>query len=44
MTRQFEIFGNVTAAQRQLGHKNAVYSMQYIRITAEELRDLIHDR
>jgi site-specific recombinase XerD len=36
--------GNVAAVQRQLGHKNAVYSMQYSRITAEELRSVINDR
>lgn len=36
--------GNVAAVERQLGHKNAVYSMQYSRITAEELRDLINSR
>lgn len=36
--------GNVAAVQRQLGHKNAAYSMQYSRITAEELRDVINDR
>jgi integrase len=29
--------GNIAAVQRQLGHKNAVYSMQYARITDEEL-------
>ncbi len=36
--------GNIAAVQRQLGHKNATYSMQYSRITAEELRDVINDR
>lgn len=36
--------GNVAAVQRQLGHKNAAYSMQYSRITADELRDAINDR
>jgi site-specific recombinase XerD len=36
--------GNVAAVQRQLGHKNAVYSMQYSRITADELREVINDR
>lgn len=36
--------GNVAAVQRQLGHKNAVYSMQYARITAEELDKVINDR
>lgn len=36
--------GNVAAAQRQIGHKNAIYSMQYSRITAEELHDVINGR
>jgi site-specific recombinase XerD len=36
--------GNIAAVQRQLGHKNAVYSMQYSRITADELREVINDR
>jgi site-specific recombinase XerD len=36
--------GNIAAVQRQLGHKNATYSMQYARITGEELRDVIDDR
>jgi integrase len=36
--------GNVAAVQRQLGHKNAVYSIQYSRITADELCEVINDR
>lgn len=36
--------GNVAAVQRQLGHRNAVYSMQYSRITANELSEVINDR
>ena len=36
--------GNIAAVQRQLGHKNAAYSMQYARITSEELRTVIDDR
>jgi integrase len=36
--------GNVAAVQRQLGHRNATYSMQYARITDEELRGVINDR
>jgi integrase len=36
--------GNIAAVQRQLGHKNAVYSMQYSRITSEELRDVLNNR
>jgi integrase len=36
--------GNVAAVQRQLGHKNAAYSLQYARITEEELRAVMDDR
>jgi integrase len=36
--------GNVAAVQRQLGHKNAAYSLQYSRITEEELNDVVDDR
>jgi site-specific recombinase XerD len=36
--------GNISAVQLQLGHKNAAYSMQYARITGEELRSVIDDR
>ncbi|MCP9495208.1 MAG: site-specific integrase [Pyrinomonadaceae bacterium MAG19_C2-C3] len=36
--------GNIAAVQRQLGHKNAVYSMQYARITSDEIRDVIDNR
>jgi site-specific recombinase XerD len=36
--------GNIAAVQRQLGHKDAVYSMQYARITKQELLDVIDDR
>jgi site-specific recombinase XerD len=36
--------GNISAVQRQLGHKNAAYSMQYARITKEELLNVIDDR
>ncbi len=36
--------GNVAAIQRQLGHKNAAYSMQYARISAEELSKVLEDR
>jgi hypothetical protein len=35
--------GNIAAVQRQLGHKNATYSMQYARIT-KELLGVIDDR
>jgi integrase len=36
--------GNVAAVQRQLGHKNAVYSMQYARISDKELEDVLDER
>lgn len=36
--------GNIAAVQRQLGHKNAAYSMQYARITENELNDVLDDR
>jgi len=36
--------GNVAAVQRQLGHKNAAYSLQYARITEQELNQVIDER
>ena len=36
--------GNVAAVQRQLGHQNAAYSLQYTRITKEELNEALDDR
>jgi len=36
--------GNVAAVQRQLGHKNAAYSLQYARITASELDRVLDER
>ena len=36
--------GNLAAVQKQLGHKNAAYSMQYARITGEELKNVLDDR
>jgi len=36
--------GNVAAIQRQLGHKNATYSLQYARITEKELDAALNDR
>ena len=35
--------GNVAAVQRQLGHKNAAYSLQYARITDAELQKVVDD-
>lgn len=36
--------GNLAAVQRQLGHTNATYSMQYTRITDEELGNALENR
>jgi len=36
--------GNVAAVQRQLGHKNAAYSLQYSRITNDELSQVLDER
>ena len=36
--------GNISAVQRQLGHKNAAYSMQYARITDKELEAVLDER
>lgn len=36
--------GNIAAVQRQLGHKNAAYSMQYARITEQELAEVLENR
>jgi integrase len=36
--------GNIEAVQRQLGHKNAAYSLQYSRITKEELNEVLDNR
>jgi site-specific recombinase XerD len=36
--------GNLEAVQRQLNHKNPTYSMQYARITSEELKTVLDDR
>lgn len=36
--------GNIAAVQRQLGHKNVAYSVQYARITDKELGEVLEDR
>ena len=36
--------GNLAAVQRQLGHQNAAYSMQYARISNQELNDVLDER
>jgi len=36
--------GNIAAVQRRLGHTNAAYSIQYARITDQELAEALDDR
>jgi len=36
--------GNLAAVQRQLGHKNAAYSMQYARVSKDEMKLILEDR
>lgn len=36
--------GNVAAVKKQLGHKNAAYSMEYARITGDELARVLDER
>jgi integrase len=36
--------GNAAAVQRQLGHSNVAYSLQYARITDEELHAVLDER
>ena len=36
--------GNVAAVQRQLGHKNASFPLQYSRITNDELKQILDER
>ncbi|MBI4739279.1 site-specific integrase [Candidatus Woesearchaeota archaeon] len=36
--------GNIAAVQRQLGHRNAAYSMQYARVTHEEMDGVLNER
>lgn len=35
---------NIAAVQRQLGHRNAAYSMQYARVTHEEMDEVLNER
>jgi integrase len=35
--------GNIAAVQKQLGHRQAAYPMQYARITAEELGQVLDE-
>jgi integrase len=36
--------GNIAAVQRVLGHRNAAYSMQYARITEQEINEALDER
>jgi integrase len=36
--------GNVAVIQRQLGHRQAAYALQYARVTAEELGRVLDER
>ena len=36
--------GNIAAVQRQLVHTNAAYSIQYAKVTDQELADALDDR
>lgn len=36
--------GNIEAVQRQLGHRNAAYSLQYSRIAEQELAEILESR
>jgi hypothetical protein len=36
--------GNLAAVQRQLGHRQAAYAMQYARVTAAELGRVLEER
>ena len=36
--------GNIAAVQKQLGHRQATYAMQYARATTEELGRVLDDR
>jgi len=36
--------GNISAVQRQLGHKNVAYSVAYARIGDDELQKVLDDR
>lgn len=36
--------GKISAVQRQLGHRNVAYSVQYARVSNKEMRDALNDR
>jgi site-specific recombinase XerC len=36
--------GNIAAVQKQLGHRQAAYAMQYAQTTTEELAQVLDDR
>jgi hypothetical protein len=37
-------WANIAAVQRQLGHRHAVYAMQYARVSHEQLGHVLDDR
>jgi hypothetical protein len=36
--------GNIAAVQRQLGHRQAAYAMQYARVTAADMDRVLEER
>lgn len=44
MRNLIDMTSNIAAVQRQLGHTNPAYSIQYARITNQELGDILNDR
>ena len=36
--------GNIAAVQKQLGHRQAAYAIQYVRTATEELAQVLDDR
>jgi hypothetical protein len=45
MGRHFiEKAGNIAAVHRQVGHAKAAYSIQYARVTDQELAEALDDR
>jgi site-specific recombinase XerD len=36
--------GNIAAVQRQLGHRNVAYSVQYARVSNKEMLDVLNNR
>jgi hypothetical protein len=36
--------GNIAAVQRQLGHRNVAYSVQYAQVSNKEMRGVLNGR